>query len=242
MGGLLITTRPSGKAVEKDITSSCLEVVNCHLTEIRYLMEPGEVSRALETFGHTAIVFTSSVASSFAVRRLPPGDLSGKSIYCIGNASAAPLVEAGYHPLIPAKKDSSGLSDLVCSVAGKDEKVAIIRSDFGSEVLTNRLTSAGIDIFELKLYEIRKKIDPSIYGSLCRRDLIGVLVTSPMEARILSEIMRGINCGKTGITARFFAIGQPTREELERSGLAVSEPYGDSDVKSLVSRIEKVFC
>ena len=242
MQKILITTRPAVKAADGGIFSSCLRVVNCHLTRVRYRMNGDDLLESLDSFMPSTIVFTSSIASVFALKKLPPRALSGRGIYCIGDSSAAPFIAAGYSPLVPDHKDSAGLAALVLSHSVLGQKIAVIRSTLGSDVFRKRLEAVGMEVKEIKLYSLSKSIDPAIYEYLCSRELAGVLVTSSLEARILSGILDEIECGLNRDNIRFFAIGRPTRDELEGCGIKVSPPLGNSDVRRLVSEIEKMLC
>ncbi|MGC8608784.1 MAG: hypothetical protein ACP5UV_02810, partial [Thermoplasmata archaeon] len=97
----------------------------------------------------------------------------------------------------------------------------------------NKIIDGRIRYIDVPTYEINEKKND--FEKLCSsKDCIGILLTSSMEARIVSEALR--SCGR-----KVFAIGHPTAETLRNEGInPILE--GNSDFAATIKKIENVIC
>jgi uroporphyrinogen-III synthase len=170
------------------------------------------------------VVLTSKTgAELLAEAGWSPGEAT---LVCIGPATADAARAAGWSvDRVPDEYSSAGLVDLLReAVAG--ERVAVARSDHGSDVLLDGLREAGADVSETVLY--RLTLPEGAGGSTVSAaggDLEGVCFTSSLtvenfltaatERGIREEAVAGLNDAVVG------AIGEPTRATAESHGIDV---------------------
>jgi uroporphyrinogen-III synthase len=164
-----------------------------------------------------------------------PGEAT---LVCIGPATADAAREAGWTvDLVPETYSSAGLVDLLTGeVAG--ERVAVARSDHGSDVLLDGLRDAGAAVEETVLYRLTL---PEGAGQstvmAAGRELEGVCFTSSLtvENFLVAAAARGLREeAVTGLNhAVVGAIGEPTRETAESYGIDVDVVPEEATFESL---------
>lgn len=168
-----------------------------------------------------------------------PGEAT---LVCIGPATADAAREAGWTvDLVPETYSSAGLVDLLTGeVAG--ERVAVARSDHGSDVLLDGLRDAGAYVHETVLYRLTRPVGA---GESCERaaagDLDGALFSSSLtvehfveaatERGIRGAALAGLNDAVVG------AIGQPTADRAAELGIEVDVVPEEADFETLAREV-----
>ena len=192
--------------------------------------DDGEFKRLEESVTDGCIVvFGSSTAVEQCQRFF--GDrmgsvFAGAKIVSIGPATTKRLESAGFAvDAVPEDYSSYGLVDLLKSEAA-GRRVVIVRSDSGSDVLSDGLGDAGADLVCIASYKLREVgMCPALLHLLIavkRGQLDCMAFTSPMSASSFirhvedrfgrekgHEYLRGM---------KIAAIGRPTSERLESLG------------------------
>ena len=150
----------------------------------------------------------------------------GARIVSIGPATTKRLESAGFTvDAVPEDYSSYGLVDLLKDEA-RGRRIVIVRSDSGSDVLSDGLREAGADLVCIASYKLKEVgMCPALLHLLIavkRGQLDCMAFTSPMSASSFirhleerfgkekgDEYLRGI---------RIAAIGRPTSERLESLG------------------------
>ena len=150
----------------------------------------------------------------------------GARIVSIGPATTKRLESAGFTvDAVPEDYSSYGLVDLLKDEA-RGRRIVIVRSDSGSDVLSDGLRAAGADLVCIASYKLKEVgMCPALLHLLIavkRGQLDCMAFTSPMSASSFirhleerfgkekgDEYLRGI---------RIAAIGRPTSERLESLG------------------------
>ena len=168
-----------------------------------------------------------------------PGDAA---VACIGPKTAAAARDAGWTvALVPEEYSSSGLvAALDGDVAGK--RVAVARSDHGSDVLTDGLADAGADVTETVLYRLAK---PEGAGqstvmaaggevdAVCFTSSLTVenFVEAAEERGVREEVIAGLDRAVVG------AIGEPTRETTTDFGIRVDVVPDNATFEALATAV-----
>jgi uroporphyrinogen-III synthase len=168
-----------------------------------------------------------------------PGEAT---LVCIGPATADAAREAGWTvDLVPETYSSAGLVDLLTGeVAG--ERVAVARSDHGSDVLLEGLNDVGAYVHETVLYRL---VRPAEAGESCERaargDLDGALFSSSLtvEHFVGAAADRGIReAAIAGLDdAVVGAIGRPTADRAADLGIEVEVVPDTADFEMLAREV-----
>ena len=170
------------------------------------------------------VVLTSKTGVELAAEA---GWEPGEATVCaIGESTAAALRAAGYEvDVVPDEFSSTGLVErLAGEVAGA--RVEVARSDHGSAVLTDGLDEAGAYVHETVLYRLVRPAGSGESVELAAAgELDAALFTSSLTVQHFLEAAddRGVReDALDGLTdATVGAIGEPTRETAEASGIDV---------------------
>ena len=150
----------------------------------------------------------------------------GAKIVSIGPATTKKLEAAGFSvDAVPEDYSSYGLVDLLKDEAA-GRRVVIVRSDSGSDVLSDGLRAAGADLVSIASYKLKEVgMCPALLHLLLavkRRQLDVMAFSSPMSA---SSFIRHVeeHFGKERgdeylRQIKIAAIGKPTSERLESLG------------------------
>ena len=168
-----------------------------------------------------------------------PGDAT---LVCIGPTTADAAREAGWTvDRIPEEYSSAGLVELLHDeVAG--ERVAVARSDHGSDVLLDGLREAGATVEETVLYRLVRPpgsgestvmaADHELEGACFTSSLtVENFLAAAAERGVRAEAIAGLNEAVVG------AIGEPTRETAEAVGIDVDVVPDRADFEELACRV-----
>jgi uroporphyrinogen-III synthase len=170
------------------------------------------------------VVLTSKTgAELLAEAGWEPGDAT---LVCIGPATADAARDAGWTvDLVPEEYSSAGLVALLeGDVDG--ERVAVARSDHGSDVLLDGLRGAGAEVDETVLYRLARPEGAGESTAMAAAgELEGACFTSSLtvENFLAAAADRGVReAAVAGLNdAVVGAIGTPTRETAEANGIDV---------------------
>lgn len=234
----ILSVRPESKF--EDVPSDlCFDVINTPLTEIIVSKDLDEVIADLIDFNPDSIVLTSSIGSKILLEKTGREFLEkARFIFCIGSHTES--VVKGKNTIVPnvGKRNVSGLLELILNRKDKTGKLAVFRSSEGNPFLMKGLLNSGLCAREFISYGVSEKGPEGFSEHIENEKFRGIVLTSPMEARIFSKIV----ASGPELKGEIFAIGEPTRNALETSGLHVSEPYGDSDFSDLMKKISEKYC
>ncbi len=220
----IISTRPAEKF--SPVSSRCFDVVNCPLTGIRPLNIDYE--GIMKKYDVRYIVFTSSVGADIFFRNV--GDYAAEYL-AIGKNTADAIRSHGHECIVPDEKDSKGLAEKMIRIC-RNGYALLLRSSMANEEL-NRIIEGKVRYIDVRTYDVIERSNE--FENMCMSDdCIGALITSSMEAGIAAVTLK-----KTGKMA--FAIGGPTAEALEQSGIKPAI-VGDSDFAKTIEKIERVIC
>lgn len=166
----------------------------------------------------------------------------GSTVCAVGTATADALREAGYRvDLVPDEFSSTGLVNLLeDEVTGANVEVA--RSDHGSPVLLGGLDDAGASVHETVLYRLERPDEAGDSTELAATgELDATLFTSSLVVRhfldaatergIRTDAIAGLDDAVVG------AIGEPTRETAEESGIEVDVVPESADFEMLACAV-----
>lgn len=177
----------------------------------------------------STVVFCSSTAVEECQTRFGgslSGLVSGSRVVSIGPATSRRLEAAGLHPdTVPEDYSSEGLVDLLKDDA-KGRRVVLVRSDSGSDVLSEGLRDAGADVVDIAAYRLREagmgNAMLHMLISLKKGRIDCMAFTSPMSASTFVarlEAQFGKEAGDGYLRAvKVAAIGEPTRRRLTELG------------------------
>lgn len=171
--------------------------------------------------------------------RWEPGDAE---VCAIGPSTAEVLRDHGYRvDRVPETYSSEGLVDMLGEEVD-GARIEVARSNHGSQVLLDGLEAAGAYLHETILYELTRPQGAGESASLAASgDLDAALFTSSLtvahfldaaEARgVREESIAGLNDAVVG------AIGHPTRETAEASGIEVDVVPGEASFEALATEV-----
>ena len=202
--------------------------------------------------GGSIAVFGSATAVEQCMKHFGDsfkGMFDGARIVSIGPATSKKLESAGLKAdSVPEDYSSYGLVDLLKGdVDGK--RVVAIRSDSGSEVLSDGLAEAGADLVTVAAYKLKEVgMCPAIlhmYISIKRGRMDVMAFTSPKSA---SSFISGIekHFGKEQADGylrqvRMAAIGRPTAEMLESLGFKPDIVPAETTFHDMLVAIKEYF-
>ena len=173
----------------------------------------------------------------------------GARIVSIGPATSKKLEAAGFTvDAVPEDFSSYGLVDMLKGeVSGK--RVVVIRSDSGSDVLSDGLREAGADLVCIASYKLKEVgMCPALLHLLTavKRGQLDVMAfTSPMSATsFIGHVERrfGKEKGDEYLRqAKIAAIGRPTSERLESLGFKPDIVPEETTFHDMLQAIRDVF-
>ena len=121
--------------------------------------EDSEFKRLEESIPGSIVVFCSSTAVEECQARFGnglAGMVSGVKVVSIGPATTAKLKAAGIEPsAVPEDYSSYGLVDLLKGEAS-GSRIVLVRSDSGTDVLSDGLREAGADVVDVAVYRLKE--------------------------------------------------------------------------------------
>lgn len=177
------------------------------------------------------------------------GMFDGIRIVSIGPATTKKLESVGLKAdSVPEDYSSYGLVDLLKGEVSR-KRVVVIRSDSGSDVLSDGLIEAGADLVSVAVYKLKEVgMCPAIlhmYISIKRGRMDVMAFTSPKSA---SSFISGIekHFGKEQADGylrqvRMAAIGRPTAEMLESLGFKPDIVPAETTFHDMLVAIKEYF-
>ncbi len=214
----LVTTRPAEKYNE--IKGLCFDVINIPVTRI-IDFEPPEID-----FKPDVVILTSQHGAELFFK-----NYNINAVYmAIGKKTGDEIKRHGINPLIPDDNSSYGLIRILDNY--KDKRIAMFRSKKSNEILRNFLIKNNFDFREFFLYDI-VPVNNNICNYINDERCIGVVITSSMEAEIISSMCHEIK--------NAFAIGKVTEKTLKSRNINVIKT-GNSDFNELIMEINNIYC
>ncbi|MEM0155574.1 MAG: uroporphyrinogen-III synthase [Thermoplasmataceae archaeon] len=230
----LVSTRPAEKS-KSVLERNGILIRNFPLTRIVSYGHDITLEKQITGFSPDSLVFTSEVGVRIFLAEYPHviRDSSMK-MFAIGEKTAMALERMGYTAIYPEKKDSAGLAEFILSFPGDIGKVALIRSKNADSLLLDVLNRAGVIAKDFHIYEVTRAENAGLIVKVIqKRGFMGIIVTSPMEAQTLFDLIKPYEMK----TLPVYAIGGTTRIKLESLGIGVNPPFGESDFTKLVDKI-----
>ena len=191
--------------------------------------EDSEFKRLEKSIPGSIVVFCSSTAVEECQARFGnglAGMVSGVKVVSIGPATTAKLKAAGIEPsAVPEDYSSYGLVDLLKGEAS-GSRIVLVRSDSGTDVLSDGLREAGADLVCIASYKLKEVgMCPALLHMMIavkRAQMDVMAFTSPMSAtsfiRHLEEHYGKEKGDEYLRQIKIAAIGRPTSERLESLG------------------------
>lgn len=185
-----------------------------------------------------AVVFTSSNGVLHAFRRarrtMESEDfrdaLNRTRTVAIGPATELALRNVGVATKVPVEHSSQGLIEYFERERIAARRVVLLRSRQGSPILSEGLRSLGYDVVDVTLYEVGLPGDQpgtkAFFERVVRGDVDVFAFLSSMTVSNFLEVASALGVGdrvRTVLSQKTVAaIGQPTKEALEKEGIRVS--------------------
>ncbi len=240
MGKFIVTTRPSAKIAPKS-AAGCFDVINVPVTalEANDNFRPSVISE----FNPDVAVFTSTygVDLFFSVFK---GSFSQEVTFIgIGNETAKALERWGKEAVIPAKRTSEGVVQLLSQDKYSGLSVALFVSSKSNGIILDHLQKSHTRHTVGVLYNARVLKAADFVPKVLHSECFGIVVTSSFEARAIFEhLLNPSQREKLCSEKRIFAIGGTTEKELRELGVKTSEPVGRSNLNLLLNEISKKYC
>jgi len=225
-------TRPASKLEEsvREAESMGFTVIAAPSLEVR-MADGSEFQRLADSLTPGSVaIFGSTTAVDMCQSYFSDGFgklLEGHRVYAIGSRTADSLTKAGIGVSdLPQEYSSYGLVDLLKDEIG-GKRAVMIRSDSGTDVLSEGITAAGAELIDIAVYKLE---DAGVTADTERMmDAISdgrmdwIAFTSPMSASVFFGHMEerfGKERGDRMMAenVRVAAIGRPTAESLESIG------------------------
>ena len=147
---------------------------------------------------------------------------------------------------VPEKYSSDGIVSELSKHEVKGKNIWVIRSSHGSGILIDGLKELGANVFETEVYSIEMPKDltrqKKLINSAVEGDIDIFTFTSRMTVVNFLKIADDMQL-KTKILEKMnkkmvLAIGNPTKEELEKNGIKVEDVPGKFTFEALISGIK----
>lgn len=219
----------------------CFKITNVPVTYLR----PSDDfnSNSVSEFQPDMAIFTSSYGVELYFDRFE-GDFGDEVILVsIGKETARALKERGRQSIVPDIKTSTGVVELLSSKFSEKTKVAVFISSKSNGIIQSYLEKNHIKNLVSVLYHAEPLLEKTFAEKVFHKDCFGIIVTSSFEARSIFEtILDQPSKSKLCNEKKVFSIGKTTSEELEKLGVPVSQPQGNSNLGELIREIEKEYC
>ena len=216
------------------------EVLAVPMLETREYDDPKflEFLKMLEEGAVGAVVFTSSngVVHAFHRARRTMGNedfrdaLNRTRAVAIGPATKLALTNVGVATKVPVEHSSRGLVEYFEREGISTKRVVLLRSVQGSPILSEGLRSLGYDVVDVTLYEVGLPGDQpgtqAFFERVVRGDVDVFAFLSSMTVSNFLEVASALGVGdqvRAVLSQKTVAaIGEPTKEALEKEGIRVS--------------------
>lgn len=201
------------------------------------------------------IIFTSTNGIKFSLENTTDKDefinvLNRSKIVAIGDPTKKYLEERGINVfIVPDKFSSDGIVAKLSNYDLKQKMIWVLRSSHGSGILIDGLKNLGAEVFETQVYSIELPKDLSRQKNLVKSAVEGDIdiftFTSRMTVVNFLKIADDLGL-KSDVICEMnkkvvLAIGDPTKEELEKSGIKVEDVPGKYTFEALIkNKLQKV--
>ncbi len=202
-----------------------------------------------------AVVFTSSngVIHAFhrARRTMESEDfrdaLNRTHVVAIGPSTKLALENFGVGTTVPVEHSSRGIVDHFERERIVARRVVLLRSRQRSPLLSKGLRSLGHDVVEVTLYEVSLPEDlteaQAFFGRVVRGDIDVFAFLSSMTVSNFLEVASTLGVGdqvRAVLSQKTVAaIGEPTKETLEKEGIRVSVTPRNASFEDLLDALER---
>ncbi|HEV8359915.1 MAG TPA: uroporphyrinogen-III synthase [Candidatus Thermoplasmatota archaeon] len=168
--------------------------------------------------------------------------LVGVRVAAVGPATQDALRARGVEAVMPDEHSSAGLAKLLAREDVGGKRVALVRSDRGSEELPLALRATGAEVLEVPVYSLRMPSDPEEGRALVRRAAAGEVqafaFSSSLTARHFLDLARaeGLETRVRDALARGVvgAIGKPTQATLAELGVRCDAVAAEARFETLL--------
>ena len=224
-------TRPAGKlkASVEEAESLGFKVLAAPSLEIEH-GDPSEFKRLLDSVGRgVPVIFGSTTAADACHKEFGdgfPSILNECEVIAIGPGTADRLISYDVRvDLVPEDHSSYGLVSMVTD-RYRSGRVVVVRSDSGTDIISDGLRSSGLDLRDIAVYKLRAaEAGPemaAITDAIGRKELDWMAFTSPMSASTFFDRMKD-RYGEDYLAmmrgnVKVAAIGRPTADMLTSLG------------------------
>ena len=216
------------------------EVLAVPMLETRAYDDPNflEFLEMLQEGAVDTVVFTSSngVLHAFHRARQTMGSedfrdaLNRTGVVAIGPATKLELGKVGVATNVPVEHSSRGLVEYFEREGNSTQRIALLRSLQGSPLLSEGLRSLGYEVMDIPLYEVGLPRDQPATQAFFKRVVQGDIdVFAFLSSMTVSNFLEvasalGVEAEVRAILPQktVAAIGEPTKEALEKEGIRVS--------------------
>ncbi len=174
-----------------------------------------------------------------------PELFEGHRVYAIGSRTADRLTELGIEVSeLPKEYSSYGLVDLLKEDIG-GKRVVMIRSDSGTDILSEGITEAGAELIDIAVYHLNDagvtEDTEAMMDAIAEKRMDWIAFTSPMSSEVFFGHMSE-RFGEDGFrymcqNVKVAAIGRPTAEALARLGRPVDLVPSKSTFRDMLEEI-----
>jgi uroporphyrinogen-III synthase len=173
--------------------------------------------------------------------------LRGARIAAIGRATRQALRERGVDAEVPPEQSSAGLVALLRERGVRGQRVALVRSDRGSQELPRGLAALGAEVEDAAVYALRLPQDLEDARALLQRAAEGRVdawaFTSSLTVEHLLAVARGADAEQSlrAALARSAvgAVGKPTAAALERNAIRCDVVSPEASFEELLRGLKK---
>ncbi len=167
------------------------------------------------------------------------------NLVCVGKKTAELCRKFGFNDfVIPSIHSSEGLMDLFSTINLLDKKILIPGSKISNPKLVNFLKSKGASVLFIPVYDTCLPFEDEIKANLKNIENIKidvVVFSSPSTFENFLKIIKITNPLKYFETIKIAAIGDITKNRIEKEGIKVDIIPAEFNMKSLADEIYKFY-
>ena len=225
---VIVTTRPEAKNIPMVLPPGMTQI-NIPLTRI----VPLEVdSGDIENFSPDLFIFTSSTGVQYFLSMAISAKYRRSECIAIGEATASALAEFSNNIMVPDRRDSSGVNEVISRNSFRNRRIALISSRQSNNVIRDFLSANSFNFRSYQIYDAVPLYDQRLKEFASDPNVLGIMITSSQEARIMAEILH-----PSEVTAPLYAVGNVTYHTMKKLGFSVEDEVGNSHIQELAERI-----
>lgn len=240
MKRFVITTRPSVKESGHHEDVGSLRVINIPVTKL----EPNRLfsPSAVQDFEPDIAIFTSTYGAEIFLKEVTEEMCRDVRAIAIGKKTAATLKERYPDIEVPDTETSEGVTKLLGQALKEKDRVVLFVSSRTNGLISKYLDDHNVRCLSIELYAAEPVKDGKFFGQASKEGCLGVVFTSSYEVNVVfNEILSEEEKSRLAERIKFFAIGRTTAGTMEKLGVEVSHPLGESDLEKLLKDIEKTY-